>query len=86
MTNWRDVYGNCSIKLQLALNNDYPVPTYFETIFEEIIGNVSNKYLEFKVYVNQIAIFFIIEVWLCLSLKFFHLHAVRSVLLVIILI
>lgn len=42
MTNWRYVRGNCSLKLQVATNNDFPIPTQFQTISEQFFFNVSS--------------------------------------------
>ena len=45
MSNWRDVYGNCSIKLQVAKDNDAPVPTSYQTIYKKSFANVNNLIL-----------------------------------------
>ncbi|KAB7495813.1 Antigen, partial [Armadillidium nasatum] len=44
LTNWRDVHGNCSLKLQIGSNKDHPVPTMYETLYTELTGNFTGSY------------------------------------------
>ena len=41
MTNWRHVYGNCSLKLQMARHTINKLPETFSTIHEEFVEDVS---------------------------------------------
>ncbi|KAB7501149.1 Antigen, partial [Armadillidium nasatum] len=54
MTNWRDVHGNCSVKLQIATNEDFPIPTRFETIHSEFLYNFTGYY-PFHISMHEVA-------------------------------
>lgn len=55
MTNWRDVLGNCTLKLQWARHSPEELPTVFQDAHVEFIQEVRHAFRSFSVCLGLMA-------------------------------